>query len=139
MSQKYPETKVLLEFSDTLHNAIIEPIPFASKLYSQELIDRQVYRRVSEHTTGLSKFDKAVNIVSAIEQTLQTRSNDSDREEAFKALLLTMGDLIPLDSVAENMDKRYKLLKATWKNNESMIVYTNSNIYNIIKVQQLIL
>lgn len=107
-SKKTPEMAVLQEFSDIITEAIVEPLSLSSRLYSRDIIDRRVQMSVLEHG---SSYDKAMNLLKAIEAKIQAASTDSERSSIFNAVLDIMSDQIPLDSVAQRMSTRYEEIK----------------------------
>jgi hypothetical protein len=122
----YPELKILKEFNKKIENAIIEPSPVASHLYSEDLIDRRIYARVSERGNGLSSYDRAVVIIRAISESLEYITENAKREETFEKILNVMSSFIPLNSVVEGMRSRYAVVKAGWRPPSSDIEKTNT-------------
>lgn len=108
------ELKVLKEYTESIQDVVMEPLSIAARLYSKEIIDRSVYMRITDHGSGQTSYDKAVNIVQAIEAKLIGATGGEEREVIFTEVLDAMSDYIPLDSIAERMKKRYHELKLTW-------------------------
>ena len=111
---RYPETKVLLQFASMIQDTMTEPSAFATRLCSEDIIDRRVYRRITDHSGRQDNVDRAVDIVQSVEAKLEATSNEEDRVRIFKLVLGTMDSQIPLDSVAEDMRTRYEEVKKTW-------------------------
>lgn len=111
---RYPETKVLLQFVPMIQDTMVEPSAFATRLYSEDIIDRRTYRRITDHSGRQDNIDRALDIVQSVEAKLEATSNEENRVRIFKLVLSTMDTQIPLDSVAEDMRTRYEEVKKTW-------------------------
>lgn len=111
---RYPEIKVLLQFASMIQDTMAEPSAFATRLYSEDIIDRRVYRRMTDHSGRQDNVDRALDIVQSIEAKLEATSNEDNRVRIFKLVLSIMDTQVPLDSVAEDMRTVYEEVKKTW-------------------------
>lgn len=82
---------------------------FASNLYSKDIIDPTV-RNNATAMTGQGPGQKALHLVQAIEAKL-TAVSGKERENYFLLTLKVMDGIILLDSIAEQMRKRYDEVK----------------------------
>lgn len=102
------ELIILREFTDTIQQAAGELVSsFASKLYSKSIIDSDIRNLVTSPSL-LTSFQKAGKILQGVENKLKAERDDKRRAEVFDVFLKQMDDIIPLDSIAEQMRERYK-------------------------------
>lgn len=104
------ELIILQEFTNTIQQAagygeLVSS--FVSKLYSKNIIGSDIRNLVTSPSL-LTPFQKVGQILQGIENKLKAERDDKSRAEVFDEVLKQMDDIIPLDSIAEQMRERYK-------------------------------
>lgn len=105
-----PEQIVLRRFNDKIQEIASSTgtvHPFSSKLYANNIIDSKVHYAVTNPSL-LSPFEKVGQILQGVDSKLKAERDDKSRAEVFDVFLEQMDEIIPLDSIAEQMRERYK-------------------------------
>ena len=97
---------LLVTYNAKLVDAI-EPSPVAASLYSGSFISSNLKSRVCEMGSGLSKRDKSGLLVSAIEDYIKSCGDDK-RSNKFSELLSILKRHVPVNIVAESMEKEWR-------------------------------
>lgn len=104
----YLESKVTLQYSDSIHKAMIEPVPVVNQLYSGEVVGFHVWARVIDRSTNWSNYDRAVHVVGAIVTKLEATPKAEIRSQVFETALEIMKCHVTLECIAKEIEEEYK-------------------------------
>ena len=96
--QETPEYCTFREHYDRLVHAILDPLPLATRLFTQGIITYEVKDRVN--ILGLSKLEKTDKLLSAIEGQIRSEPN------MFQHFLSALNEDPSMHSLVESMQSK---------------------------------
>ena len=106
MATSNPESKLLRKYFGKLKDSMLSPSVLADELYSEEYIDEHVRKKVVKLDNGAA----ADELLSALQAYFGLDEID-EISKRFKTLLDIFKQCIPLDRIAQNIEKEYSISK----------------------------